>query len=154
MNYIYNLDGKLDSQETAQLQALQTQVANAKDPELSDSTPQEELPLGMPAVYMRESCRATCQRKRQKSLAMPLLVLQGGRDYQVSPTLDFESLKAGLGRKSQCHLQALPGAEPRVHRRAGRLPPPPSTRFEGMSTRRSSPILPPGSKGNKNKRGL
>ena len=39
---------------------------------------------------------------------MPLLVLQGGRDYQVSPTLDFESLKAGLAGKANAIFKLYP----------------------------------------------
>ena len=107
MSYLANLDGSLDSQETAQLQALQTQVANAKDSALSDSTPPEELPLGMPAAYMRD-LQGYVPSETAKSLAMPLLVLQGGRDYQVSPTLDFESLKAGLAGKANAVFKLYP----------------------------------------------
>jgi uncharacterized protein len=106
-NYLFNLDGKLDSQETAQLQALQTQVANAKDPNLSDSTPPQDLPLGMSATYMRD-LQGYVPSETAKSLAMPILVLQGGRDYQVSPSQDFESLKTGLAGKTNAEFKLYP----------------------------------------------
>jgi dienelactone hydrolase len=106
-NYILNLDGELDSQESAQLQALQTQVANAKSPDLSDSTPPDDLPLGMPAAYMRD-LQGYVPAETAKNLAMPLLVLQGGRDYQVSPVLDFESLKRTLASKANTEFKLYP----------------------------------------------
>ena len=107
MKYLFNLDGETDSQETAQLQALQTQVANAKNPDLPDDTPAEELPLGMPATYMRD-LNGYVPSETAKSLALPMLVLQGGRDYQVSPTLDFESLKTGLAGKANTDFKLYP----------------------------------------------
>jgi dienelactone hydrolase len=106
-NYIFNLDGKLDSQETSQLQALQTQVANAKNLDQSDSIPAEDLPLGMPAAYMR-ALNGYVPSEIAKSLAMPLLLLQGGRDYQVSPTRDFESLKKALAGKANAEFKLYP----------------------------------------------
>ncbi len=107
MNYLLNLDGELDSQDTAQLQALQTQAANAKNPDLPENTPPEDLPLGMPAAYMRD-LQGYVPSETAKSLAMPLLVLQGGRDYQVSPTLDFESLKTALAGKTNADFKLYP----------------------------------------------
>ncbi len=107
MNYLLNLDGELDSQDTAQLKALQTQAANAKNPQLSENTPPEDLPLGMPAAYMRD-LQGYVPSETAKSLAMPLLVLQGGRDYQVSPTLDFESLKTALAGKANATFKLYP----------------------------------------------
>jgi len=107
MNYLLNLDGELDSQDTAQLQALQTQAANAKNPDLPKNTMPEDLPLGMPAAYMRD-LQGYVPSETAKSLAMPLLVLQGGRDYQVSPTLDFESLKTALAGKTKAAFKLYP----------------------------------------------
>jgi hypothetical protein len=107
MNYLLALDGTIDDQETVQLQALQTQAARAKDPNLSRDTPSEELPLGMPAAYMR-GLQGYVPSETAKSLAMPLLVLQGGRDYQVSPGLDFESLKKGLAGKANAAFKLYP----------------------------------------------
>jgi len=107
MNYILNLDGELDSQETAQLEALQTQAANAKNPDLPENTPPEDLPLGMPAAYMRD-LQGYAPSRTAKSLEMPLLILQGGRDYQVSPTLDFESLKTALAGKTNAAFKLYP----------------------------------------------
>jgi hypothetical protein len=61
----------------------------------------------MPAAYMRD-LQGYVPSETAKSLAMPLLVLQGGRDYQVSPGLDFESLKKGLAGKANAAFKLYP----------------------------------------------
>lgn len=44
-----------------------------------------------------------------KSLALPMLVLQGGNDYQVSPALDFGAWKKALAKKSNVTFHLFPG---------------------------------------------
>jgi hypothetical protein len=56
------------------------QIAKVKSPKLSLSTPASELPLGLPA-------------------SQPLLILQGERDYQVTPADDFAPWKKVLAGK-------------------------------------------------------
>jgi hypothetical protein len=40
---------------------------------------------------------------------MPILVLQGGSDFQVSPTLDFDAWKRALAGRSNVTLHLYPG---------------------------------------------
>lgn len=44
-----------------------------------------------------------------KSLSMPMLVLQGGSDFQVSPTLDFDAWKRALAGKPNVTFHLYPG---------------------------------------------
>ena len=44
-----------------------------------------------------------------ESLSMPILVLQGGSDFQVSPTLDFDAWKRALAGRSNVTLHLYPG---------------------------------------------
>lgn len=44
-----------------------------------------------------------------KSLSMPILILQGGSDFQVSPTLDFDAWKRALAGRSNVTFHLYPG---------------------------------------------
>lgn len=44
-----------------------------------------------------------------KSLPMPILILQGGSDFQVSPTLDFDAWKQALAGRSNVTFHLYPG---------------------------------------------
>lgn len=44
-----------------------------------------------------------------KSLTLPMLILQGGSDFQVSPTLDFDAWKQVLAGKSNVTFHLFPG---------------------------------------------
>jgi dienelactone hydrolase len=105
--YLFNLDGTLTAPEKAYLDKIQAEVARVKDPNLSNQVPAYDLPLSMyPAywLYLRDYHPAEVA----KTLAMPMLVLQGGRDYQVSPTKDFEGWKTALADKANAVLKLYP----------------------------------------------
>ena len=83
MLYVTASDGVVSEQGNAQLETIRLQVAKVKDRHLSPSTPPQELPLGVPARYwldLRGYSAPTVARK----LARPMLILHGGRDYQVT----------------------------------------------------------------------
>ncbi len=105
--YISSLAGPLTEQQKAGLEILKAQVANAKDPELSDKTPIKDLPLGMSPAYLL-SLRGYHPQEVAKTLPMPMLILQGERDYQVLPTKDFGSWQAALKDKANVTLKLYP----------------------------------------------
>jgi fermentation-respiration switch protein FrsA (DUF1100 family) len=86
---------------------LQTQVAKVKDPALSESLPATQLPLNIPASYWLD-LRGYQPAEVARTLGMPLLVLQGGLDYQVSPTKDFERWKSALVGKTNVTFRLYP----------------------------------------------
>ena len=105
--YLYNLDGVLSDQEKADLEVLKTQVARVKDANLPLSTSRQDLPLNISPVYWLD-LRGYQPVEAAGSLVMPLLVLQGGRDYQVSPVNDFEVWKAAFTGKTSVTLKLYP----------------------------------------------
>jgi fermentation-respiration switch protein FrsA (DUF1100 family) len=67
------------------LEALPAQIALVASPDLSPATPASQLPLGIPAAYWLD-LRAYDPTATARGLPMPILVVQGGRDYQVPPS--------------------------------------------------------------------
>ncbi len=96
--YIFSLSGTLTELQKADLEKLKAQVTRAKDPKLDENTPREELPLRMFPRYIL-ALRDYRPIEVARSLPMPMLFLQGGRDYQVTITKDFEAWKEGLQDK-------------------------------------------------------
>lgn len=92
--YIFKLDGKLDETEKANLDELSAKVKNMLSSDLSVKTPNDSLPLGLPASYWLDF-RSYDPAKDAHKIKKPVLVLQGGRDYQVTME-DFQGWKQGL----------------------------------------------------------
>jgi dienelactone hydrolase len=105
--YLYSFAGTLTEQQKASLEILKVQVARVKSPELSLETPAKDLPLGMSPAYWLD-LREYCPAEVAKTLTMPILVLQGERDYQVSPAKDFEIWKDTLKDKANVTLKLFP----------------------------------------------
>lgn len=62
--------------------------------------------LGVPASYWRE-LQAVDPVTTARGLDIPMLILQGGRDYQVTEA-DLEAWRAGLGDRSDVDLKLYP----------------------------------------------
>lgn len=107
VSYIFSLDGTVSESEKAELDKIRAQVAKLKDPELSPATPAAELPLGVSATYWLD-LRGYNPPEAAKSLKRPMLVLQGGRDYQVTMT-DFEGWQKALSGREEVQFKLYPG---------------------------------------------
>ncbi len=94
LDYIASLHPDLPADERAQLDALRAQAVRAADPALSPDTPADELPLGVSARYWLD-LRAPSPAELVRELNRPILVLQGGRDYQVTE-VDFAGWQQAL----------------------------------------------------------
>lgn len=70
-------------------------TALVRDPKLLRKAEANELPFGAPRYYW-QSLKAYDHIKTAKKIKQPILILQGGRDYQVTMT-DFEIWKKELG---------------------------------------------------------
>ena len=75
-------------------QMTKDQVARAHDPTLADDTPADQLPLGIPAPYWK-FLQPYDAPAVIATIARPFLVLQGGRDYNVT-MVDFAMWKQAL----------------------------------------------------------
>ncbi len=67
-------------------------------PGLSPSTPAGELPFGVPAPYWLD-LRDYDPVAVAATLDRPMLILQGGRDYQATVADDLAGWKAGLAHR-------------------------------------------------------
>lgn len=105
-SYIFSLDGAISAEEKTQLDTIKAQVARVKDPALSDSTPASGLPLGVPAVYWLD-LRGYRPAETAKNLKIPMLILRGERDYQVTAA-DFEGWRKSLGKRADVEFKSYP----------------------------------------------
>lgn len=65
------------------IDAITRQARMADSPGLSPATPASELPFGAPAAYWLD-LRGYDPASSAAALAKPMLIVQGGRDYQVT----------------------------------------------------------------------
>jgi dienelactone hydrolase len=107
ITYIYGLSGKISGKQKAELEALKAQIARVKSPELNENTPGKDLPLGMPAAYLL-ALRDYRPAEAAKALDVPILVFQGGRDYQVIASKDYEIWKGALADKPNVTFKIFP----------------------------------------------
>ncbi|HSJ55412.1 MAG TPA: alpha/beta fold hydrolase [Anaerolineae bacterium] len=106
VTYIAGVDGTISPDEQTTIDQLKAQVARAKDPALSPSTPASELPLNTPAGYLLD-LRDYDPTATAKGLMQRMLIVQGARDYQVT-TVDFEGWKAALGSRPDVEFELYP----------------------------------------------
>jgi fermentation-respiration switch protein FrsA (DUF1100 family) len=85
LTYLASDEGGADPQAKQLLDGLAAQVTKVKSADLTADTPASELPLGVPAAYWLD-LRAYDPGATAAALGIPILVVQGGRDYQVPPT--------------------------------------------------------------------
>jgi dienelactone hydrolase len=92
-------------QKTA-VDKLKAQARKLKELKPSSETPAEELPFGVSAVYWL-SMRDLAPVETARKVKQPLLILQGGRDYQ-STMEDFEGWKKALSDRKGATLKSYP----------------------------------------------
>ena len=106
VKYISSLDSTISDEEKAFLDSLNVQVARVKSATLSPATPSSSLPLGLAANYWLD-LRPYHPDETAKKLKQPMLILQGGRDYQVT-LQDFNGWKSALSSHSNVLLKLYP----------------------------------------------
>lgn len=106
ITYIASLSGPMSEDTKKQIAQLKQQVANVKSPKLSAKTPASSLPLSVPAVYWLD-LRGYQPAEMAKSLTQPMLILQGGRDYQVTEA-DFKIWKDALSSRPNVTFKFYP----------------------------------------------
>ncbi|MFC4114497.1 alpha/beta fold hydrolase [Nonomuraea zeae] len=103
----------------AAVETITRQAAAVGGPDLSPSTPAEELLFGWPAAYWLD-LRGYDPVATAAALDKPMFILQGGRDYQVTVTDDLPGWRAGLGDRPEVTIRVydaddhlfFPGAGP------------------------------------------
>jgi uncharacterized protein len=93
--YIADLDPGTAAAARPGIDALTRQAELVDSAELSPDTPASELPLGSPAAYWL-SIRDYDPVSAAAQLTVPILLLQGARDYQATVVDDLALWQAGL----------------------------------------------------------
>jgi len=88
----------------AAVAAVEQQAANVERDDLSSSTPTEDLPLGYSGAYWLD-LRSYDPVATAGKLDRPMLILQGGRDYQVTEADDLALWRAGLGDRPDVDIR-------------------------------------------------
>jgi dienelactone hydrolase len=104
--YILDVKKVPDQAKNAMLSELEKQVKAVKDPKLSPATPAQDLPLGIGAKYWLD-IKGYDPAAAAAALKKPVLILQGGRDFQVTRADYARYEKAFAGRKDAT-LKLLP----------------------------------------------
>ena len=106
--YLAELDGAVSEAERAQIAAAEEVVTKARALKPGDPPLTGALASG-PASYVID-LRGYHPPTAAKALAMPFLVLQGERDYQVTME-DFEAWRAALGARRDVRLISYPALD-------------------------------------------
>lgn len=93
-NYIFGLDG-ISKIEEHKLKKLKKEIELVKSGNFNDSTPKYELPLMLPGSYWK-AIKEYDHINSAQQLAIPMLILQGKKDYQVTFKEDFKGWKKAL----------------------------------------------------------
>lgn len=88
------------------LRQLREQVALVKSEDLSLLTEEQDLPLGIPASYWL-SLRGYEPAELAKGIAKPFLIIQGGRDYQVT-AVDYNMWREALEDREDVQFKFYP----------------------------------------------
>jgi dienelactone hydrolase len=103
--YILSLNGELSTADQEKLRDLEAKVAEIKKLTSADAISSKTF-LQAPAAYWLD-LRAHDPVVEAKSLKQPLLIIQGGRDYQVTPA-QFDDWKKGLAGSSNVTFRLYP----------------------------------------------
>jgi len=105
LEYLFSLD-TLTGVEKAQLDSLRKQAERIRKGEITPETPASALPLSLNACYWID-LRRYDPVETAKKLGLPMLIMQGGRDYQVT-TIDFGEWKHGLSSRNNVDFRFYP----------------------------------------------
>ncbi|MEO1051338.1 MAG: alpha/beta fold hydrolase [Bacteroidota bacterium] len=103
--YLLGAEGTTDA-EQAEISKIEKSVKAVKSKSLSLTTPAETLPLGMSASYWIDLNNFD-QLKVASKLKVPILIMQGERDYQVTME-DYNLWQQRLSKKRNVTLKSYP----------------------------------------------
>jgi dienelactone hydrolase len=106
LRYIASIDPAQATQLNSQAAIVETQRAQLA--KLDGSHPDTAGPLGLPASYWL-SLRDYDAVATAKKLAIPMLIVQGGSDYQVTPKDDFSRWQAAFAHDPRVTLREYAG---------------------------------------------
>jgi uncharacterized protein len=95
LRYLASLDPTTAGASQPVIDTIMRQAQTVDSPNLSPATPANDLPFGVPAAYWLD-LRGYNPVTLAAKLGKPMLILQGGRDYQVTIADDLDRWRAGL----------------------------------------------------------
>jgi hypothetical protein len=95
VRYLASLDPDTAAASQSAIEAMARAATMVDSPDLSLSTPASELPFAVPASYWLD-LRGYQPVEVAAALGKPMLILQGGRDYQATVADDLDGWKSGL----------------------------------------------------------
>jgi len=105
MTYLSRLDGVVSNDEKDRLESIRRQVERMGG-ERSAGGPSDDLPLGLSRAYWEDLARHD-PREAAAALTGPVLVMQGGRDYQVTRQ-DFDGWRRIMETRSDVAFKLYP----------------------------------------------
>jgi dienelactone hydrolase len=106
MRYLFSLSGEAVSEaDKKKLEEIEEAVAKVKRLKESDRSSTVRLLGAMPNYWL--DLRGYEPTELAKSVTKPLLILQGGRDYQVT-TVDFDNWEKALGGRKDVEFHLYP----------------------------------------------
>lgn len=105
--YLASLRPETAASSQPVIDSLTTMAERVDSPELSPATPASELPLGAPASYWLD-IRGYNPAALAATLDTPMLILQGGRDYQVTVDDDLARWRAALDGRADVTIKVYP----------------------------------------------
>jgi dienelactone hydrolase len=105
--YLASLRPENEAASGPLIEALSEKARRVDRPDLSPSTPADELPLGAPASYWLD-LRDYDPAALAATLGKPMLILQGGRDYQVTVADDLARWQAALVDRPEVTIRVYP----------------------------------------------
>jgi len=105
VQYLAASDGEIDAQEQAGIDEIARKAAAVAT--LPEDTPAAQTLFGLPARYWID-LRAYDPIAVARTLPQPILVVQGGRDYQVTADGDFARWQAAFGDDPRVRLELFP----------------------------------------------
>lgn len=106
VRYLAGLDGKISEAEQKQIDAAEQFAREVRSPELTATQQVKMLGTVIPGSYFLD-LRNYHPREAAAALPIPILVLQGERDYQVQMA-DFEGWKKALGSRPNATFKSYP----------------------------------------------
>jgi uncharacterized protein len=103
-DYLYSLKPSEELKQEAE--NVKKQAANLHAKDFNATTPNEKLPLGLSAIYWK-SLLDYRPLNEIKKVKIPILILQGERDYQVT-MVDFNNWKKTLKNNKKAHFISYP----------------------------------------------
>jgi len=107
VRYLASLNPETAAASESVIETMTEQARRVDSPELSPATPPCDLPFGIPARYWLD-LRAYQPAEAAAALERPMLILQGGRDYQVTVEGDLATWQRALAGRRDVTVRVYP----------------------------------------------